>query len=48
MNRVFSVVLTCLLVAACTSAKDIPIPQDLETMSSIGPALEKLTPEERE
>jgi hypothetical protein len=48
MTRLFSILLTCLLMAACTSAKDTPIPQDLENMTSIRPAMEKLTPDERQ
>lgn len=35
-------------LAACSGPKDTPLPKDLEKMESIKPAMEKLTPEERE
>jgi hypothetical protein len=35
-------------LAACSGPKDTPLPKDLQQMESIKPAMEKLTPEERE
>lgn len=35
-------------LAACSGPKDTPLPRDLEKIESIKPAMEKLTPEERE
>lgn len=37
-----------LVLAACSGPKDTPLPRDLEKLDSLKPALEKLTPEERE
>lgn len=47
--RVSLLVLASLMaLAACGGPKDTPLPKDLEKMESIKPAMEKLTPEERE
>lgn len=47
--RVGLIVLACsILLAACSGPKDTLLPRDLDKMESIKPALEKLTPEERE
>jgi hypothetical protein len=40
--------LAALLIAACGGPKDTPLPRDLEKLESIKPAMEKLSPEERE
>ena len=48
MRKACAIALTCLVLAACNSAKNTPLPQDLDKMESIKPAMEKLTPEERE
>jgi len=48
MKKAFALALSCILLASCSSAKNTPLPQDLEKMESIKPAMEKLTPEERE
>lgn len=42
------VVASLMALAACSGPKDTPLPKDLEKMESIKPAMEKLTPEERE
>lgn len=45
----YKIVLPLLLVlVACSGPKDTPLPHDLEKLDSLKPALEKLTPEERE
>ncbi len=44
----FAIIILCCILAACSNAKNTPIPQDLEKMDSIKPAMEKLTSEERE
>jgi hypothetical protein len=46
--RLMLVLLSFLLLTACNSAKDAPLPRDLEQMDSIKPAMEKLSVEERE
>lgn len=47
--NIYKIALPLLLVlAACSGPKDTPIPRDLEKLDSLRPALEKLTPEERE
>jgi hypothetical protein len=47
--RLGFIALVCSMVlAACGGAKSTPLPRDLEHMESIKPAMEKLTPEERE
>ena len=47
--RVSLLVLVPLMaLAACSGPRDTPLPRDLEKMESIKPAMEKLTPEERE
>jgi hypothetical protein len=48
MKKAMTILLACLILAACNSAKNTPLPQDLDKMESIKPAMEKLTPEERE
>jgi hypothetical protein len=48
MKRAIAIVLSCLILAACNSAKNTPLPQELDKMERIKPAMEKLTPEERE
>lgn len=48
MKLVFSAALLCLTLAACSSAKDTPLPQDLSQLASIKPQVDKLTQEERE
>jgi hypothetical protein len=43
------IVLLCVIVlAACSGPKNTPLPRELDKMESIKPAMEKLTPEERE
>lgn len=46
--RIVLVLLSFLVLAACNSAKDTPLPRELEQMDSIKPAMEKLSAEERE
>lgn len=42
-------ILLCLIIfTACSGPKDTPLPRELDKMDSIKPAMEKLTPEERE
>ncbi len=48
MRKACAIALTYLVLAACNSAKNTPLPQNLDKMESIKPAMEKLTPEERE
>lgn len=48
MKRTIAIFLTCLLLVACNRANNTPLPQDLDKMESIKPAIEKLAPEERE
>lgn len=48
MKRTVAVALICLFLAACNSAKNTPLPQNLDKMESIKPAMEKLAPEEKE
>lgn len=48
MKRAITIVLFCLILAACNSVKNTPLPQDLGKMESIKPAMEKLTPAERD
>jgi hypothetical protein len=48
MKRIISTVLACLILTACNNVKNTPLPQDLDKMESIKPALEKLTTQERE
>lgn len=38
----------CLFLAACNSAKNTPIPQNVENMDALKPAMEDLSPEERD
>lgn len=42
------IVASFMALAACSGPKDTPLPTDLQKMESIKPAMEKLTPEERE
>jgi hypothetical protein len=37
-----------IFLAACSNPRDTPLPKDISKMESIKPAIEKLTPEERE
>lgn len=37
-----------IVLAACSGPRDTPLPKDISKMESIKPAVEKLTPEERE
>lgn len=47
--RVSAIILLCsIILVACSSPKDTPLPRELETMDSIKLSMEKLTPEERE
>ena len=48
MLRLILSLLTLLAITACSGPKDTPVPKDLAAMESVKPALEKLTPEERE
>src|ERR1700694_5622495 len=48
MRGVLIVVLSAVLLIGCSGPKDTPVPRDLEKMDSIKPAMEKLSPEERE
>ena len=48
MKRLTLSLLTLLVFAACSGPKDTPVPKDLSAMESVKPALEKLTPEERQ
>lgn len=40
--------LLLLVLAACSGPRDTPLPKDISKMESIKPAMEKLSPEERE
>lgn len=46
--RILIILLSSILLAACSGPKDTPLPRDLDKMDTIKPAMEKLTPEERE
>ena len=46
MRRI--VPLFLVVLAACSNPRDTPLPRDMSKMESIKPAIEKLTPEERE
>lgn len=48
MPRLTLSLLILLILTACSGPKDTPVPKDLAAMESVKPALEKLTPEERE
>ena len=48
MRNYLSVLLCSAILAACSGPKDTPLPRELDKMESIKPAMEKLTPEERE
>jgi len=48
MRNHLSVLLCAAILAACSAPKDTPLPRELDKMESIKPAMEKLTPEERE
>jgi hypothetical protein len=48
MRKAVIITLTCLALVACDNVKNTHLPQDLEKMESIKPAMEKLTPEEQE
>lgn len=46
--RILIILLSSILLVACSGPKDTPLPRDLDKMDTIKPAMEKLTPEERE
>ena len=46
--RILTILLVSIVLAACSGPKDTPRPRDLDKMDTIKPAMEKLTPEERE
>lgn len=46
--RILTILLVSVVLAACSGPKDTPLPRDLDKMDIIKPAMEKLTPEERE
>lgn len=46
--RILTILLVSVVLAACSGPKDTPLPRDLDKMDTIKPAMEKLTPEERE
>lgn len=48
MNAKYAPLLIAVLLLGCSGPKDTPLPRELEKMDSIKPAMEKLTPEERE
>lgn len=48
MLRLVLSFLALLALTACSGPKDTPVPKELAAMESVKPALEKLTPEERE
>ncbi|WP_246606808.1 hypothetical protein [Novilysobacter antarcticus] len=48
MKSSMTILLCCFVLAACSSAKNTPLPRELENMDSIKPAMEKLEPEDRE
>lgn len=43
-----TVLMFSMILAACSGPKDTPLPRELDKIESIKPAMEKLTPEERE
>lgn len=46
--RTLSVLLCSIVLFACSSPKDTPLPRELDKMDTINPAMEKLTAEEQE
>ena len=48
MSRLILSFVVLLAVTACSRPKDTPVPKDIAAMEAVKPALEKLTPEERE
>ena len=46
--RILTILLVSIVLAACSGPKDTPLPRDLDKLDTIKPAMEKLTPEERE
>jgi hypothetical protein len=48
MRMCLTIPLSLILLIACNGAKNTLIPRDIDKMESIKPAMEKLTPEERE
>ncbi len=48
MRTCLTILLCSIILAACSGPKDTPLPRELDKMESIKPAMEKLTPEERE
>lgn len=48
MRVSLTVLVFSMLLAACSGPKDTPLPRELDKIESIKPAMEKLTPEERE
>ena len=48
MRTCLTVLLCSIILFACSGPKDTPLPRELDKMESIQPAMEKLSPEERE
>jgi len=48
MRTRLAILLCLIILTACSGPKDTPLPRELDKMDSIKPAMEKLTPEERE
>lgn len=48
LRKLLIAILCLVVLAACSGPKDTPLPRELDKMESIKPAMEKLTPEERE
>lgn len=48
MRKLLVAILCLVVLAACSGPKDTPLPRELDKMETIKPAMEKLTPEERE
>lgn len=46
--RILTILLSSIVLVACSGPKDTPLPRDLDKMDTIKPAMEKLTAEERE